>query len=68
MSCKDCMNRTVGCHSTCDSYKSWKDELSEKKEWLRKKNRILTGRKTSLKRIKFYGDSTSKSRYGLYNY
>lgn len=22
--CKDCKDRKVGCHSTCESYKAWK--------------------------------------------
>lgn len=24
--CKDCLNRFLGCHSTCDIYKDWKVE------------------------------------------
>ena len=31
--CKDCVDRTVGCHSTCDKYKQFADE---RKEYVRK--------------------------------
>lgn len=32
--CKDCKNRHIGCHSTCDNYRGWKaeHELSKEKE------------------------------------
>ena len=33
--CKDCVNRTVGCHSTCDKYRKFADEH---KEYVRKVN------------------------------
>lgn len=25
-SCKDCKNRTIGCHATCEAYKKYKEE------------------------------------------
>ena len=31
--CKDCVDRTVRCHSTCDKYKQFADE---RKEYVRK--------------------------------
>ena len=27
--CKDCVDRAVGCHSTCDKYKQFADERKE---------------------------------------
>ena len=27
--CKDCENREVGCHSKCEEYIEWKEELAE---------------------------------------
>lgn len=27
--CRDCKDRTVGCHSVCDKYIHWKDDSSE---------------------------------------
>ena len=41
--CKDCPNRTPGCHDSCDKYKLWRDmyqaQVKELKEtgnrWLR---------------------------------
>lgn len=29
--CKNCSARNVGCHSTCESYISWKKRFEEKK-------------------------------------
>ena len=31
--CKDCGDRVIGCHSTCDKYKQFSDE---RKEYVRK--------------------------------
>lgn len=33
--CKDCVNRDIGCHSTCDKYKKFADD---RKEYVRKVN------------------------------
>ena len=30
--CKDCSDRTLGCHSVCDKYKSWKDYIENIKK------------------------------------
>ena len=34
--CKDCQDRYVSCHSSCDQYKQWKADLSSEKEKIRK--------------------------------
>lgn len=28
MKCKECTDRVVGCHSTCESYKTYKEEMA----------------------------------------
>ena len=33
--CRFCDNRKVGCHSNCDLYKEWKEELSQYNEKIR---------------------------------
>lgn len=34
--CKDCPDREVGCHSTCEKYKKWKEEHDRVKAiWLK---------------------------------
>ena len=30
--CKDCDNRTIGCHSNCESYKQFRDEIAKAKQ------------------------------------
>lgn len=30
--CKDCARRVVGCHSTCEEYATYRQELAEMKE------------------------------------
>lgn len=30
--CKDCGDRVVSCHSTCDRYKGWRAELDQERE------------------------------------
>lgn len=30
--CKDCTTRFVGCHSSCSSYKQWKETIKENKK------------------------------------
>ena len=30
--CYDCKNRHINCHSTCESYKKWKQEWDERKK------------------------------------
>ena len=35
--CKDCAERHVGCHGTCESYKDWKAENDAKKAEQQKK-------------------------------
>jgi hypothetical protein len=35
--CKDCLDRTVGCHGFCQKYLEAKSENERKKEWLYRK-------------------------------
>lgn len=37
VSCKDCKERYVGCHSECPRYRKWKEEWEKEKEWNRRK-------------------------------
>ena len=30
--CKNCTDRVVGCHSTCEKYKDWKKKDKERKQ------------------------------------
>ena len=30
--CKDCPDRVVGCHSTCERYKEWKAEKDQERD------------------------------------
>ena len=34
--CLGCTNRTIGCHSTCEIYKQWKNGVDKKNEMRRK--------------------------------
>lgn len=45
--CKDCEKRHVGCHGTCDDYKSWSLKEQTYKLEMRKKEspRYFAGRK-----------------------
>ena len=36
--CKDCKNRFLGCHSKCEGYKIYKEELTSLQEDLDKQN------------------------------
>ena len=59
MSCKDCQNRTPGCHDTCEDYKEYKRKQEEVNQ--KRKNEKLTTRKSTFQeeRINRY-----KRRYG----
>lgn len=35
--CYNCDKRSVGCHSSCESYKEYRKKISEKQEAIRKK-------------------------------
>lgn len=35
--CKGCIDRHVGCHSTCERYKQWKKKQEEEKAVIRDK-------------------------------
>ena len=35
--CKDCLNRSVGCHGVCQKYLEARAENERKKEWLYQK-------------------------------
>lgn len=42
--CKDCKNRSVGCHSRCNSYKAYKEEtkrINEKRQLYNEKENML---------------------------
>lgn len=42
--CKDCVNRSIGCHSRCSSYKAYKEEItriSEKRQLYNDKVNIM---------------------------
>ena len=34
--CKDCKKRNALCHSACDAYKKWREELDERNKGIRK--------------------------------
>ena len=36
MTCQNCKERHLHCHSTCEEYKEWKRELDERNEQIRK--------------------------------
>lgn len=39
-SCKDCTERHIGCHSTCETYKAFRAELEEKSHEQKKKTEM----------------------------
>lgn len=41
--CKDCNNHSATCHSTCETYKTEKEELEKYKAEIRKKRRTYAG-------------------------
>lgn len=49
--CKDCDERTPGCHSRCPGYRSYKEEVSEYKDSIRraksKEDHYVSARKRS---------------------
>lgn len=38
MSCKECTERHLGCHSTCEEYKKRREEWDKRVEWNRKQS------------------------------
>lgn len=42
--CKDCADRHLGCHSSCETYQSQVAEGKKKREWLKKMNEDAPGR------------------------
>lgn len=42
--CKNCENRKLMCHDTCDLYKAYREDLRKKNKYL-KDNQIPSGRK-----------------------
>lgn len=54
-SCRDCVGRHVGCHSTCEIYKEEKERLNNKREWEKNHKNVIitqgsfTGNATALK-------------------
>ena len=63
-SCKDCTQRHVGCHDTCEKYIKEQIEFKEKTVWLQNENRRYN--RTSYMINMFYGDATTKRRSGFY--
>lgn len=41
--CKDCESRNIGCHASCDNYKSWKSAERERSEKIRKEKDRICG-------------------------
>lgn len=39
--CKDCPDRFVGCHSTCDKYIEFRKQRDEYLDWKNKENKLL---------------------------
>lgn len=37
--CINCTKRCTNCHSKCDEYKFFLDDLHKRKEWLKEKNK-----------------------------
>ena len=42
--CKNCENRKLMCHDTCDLYKQYKEDLKKKNKYL-KDNQVPSGKK-----------------------
>lgn len=38
--CKDCLDRTLTCHSVCRRYEDWKIENAARQDWLREQNSV----------------------------
>ena len=38
--CKDCAERTVGCHASCERYIQSRNENRQKRKWLGNMNRV----------------------------
>lgn len=39
--CKDCKDRFVGCHSSCDKYKEFRINLDEEREKTREEKKMI---------------------------
>lgn len=54
--CQHCEDRHVGCHSECEQYKAWKDEVEEKRQKridaLQRDETIMQFKKTTNDRIR----------------
>ena len=65
--CKDCVNRHVGCHGECESYKQQKENHTEEQRWL-----YIQNARSCSKRIAYgmanwvYGDRDTKRKLGFY--
>lgn len=40
--CKDCTDRYVGCHSTCESYKQYQEENEKARKAVREANQTMS--------------------------
>lgn len=61
--CYQCMNREVGCHSNCEKYMEWKNELRDKKRWLNEQINPVGCRYFKEKTTGTYVGKNSKKRY-----
>ena len=52
--CKDCSDRFVSCHSSCDKYRSWKQDLDSIRE------KVLKEKMTNMMAEEFRQDSMLK--------
>lgn len=54
--CKDCTDRHMACHSTCEKYKEWKQEFDKLKSVVTKnkffQSEIHQAKKGAIKRMK----------------
>jgi predicted methyltransferase len=48
-SCKDCKDRSLGCHDKCEKYKSFKNMLQTRNRHLKEVNQNAKVREKSLK-------------------
>ena len=37
--CKDCVNRKVGCHGTCEKYREWRKNYDKQKKLIKSQER-----------------------------
>ena len=52
--CKGCSDKCMGCHSDCEKYLSFREELDEYNEAIRKNKDISNGFRESIERNNVY--------------